>query len=118
MSARTRGRSDVPWRRVSRHRHVAVISQDQAGVTASARDVVASVPPSSGGRRRERAAGLVAAGSALVFGMALPAVAAPPAAALARAIPVAAQGADPSQTFTFTGAAQTLTDASRGSQET
>jgi len=86
-----------------------VFGQGQVGVTASARDVVAAAPAGSGGRRRERAARLVAVGSVLLSGMALPAVPAPPAAALARAVPVAGRGADPSQTFTYTGGAQTLT---------
>ncbi|MGW3044431.1 hypothetical protein ACWC9T_31290 [Kitasatospora sp. NPDC001159] len=49
-------------------------------------------------------------GGTLLSGMALLAAAAPPvAAAPVEAVPVRAQQADPSQTFTFTGASQTLT---------
>ncbi|MFE2709922.1 hypothetical protein ACFXI6_45550, partial [Streptomyces mirabilis] len=54
--------------------------------------------------------GVVSVGCALLSGMALLAATAPPvAAAPVGAVPVRAQGADPSQTFTFTGAPQTLT---------
>ncbi|MEV7603550.1 hypothetical protein AB0O91_39895 [Kitasatospora sp. NPDC089797] len=54
--------------------------------------------------------GAVSVGSALLSGVALlAATAAPVAAAPLGAAPVRAQRADPSQTFTFTGAAQTLT---------
>ncbi|WP_051826589.1 DUF11 domain-containing protein [Kitasatospora aureofaciens] len=53
---------------------------------------------------------MVSVGGALLSGVALLAAAAPPvAAAPVGAVPVQAQGADPSQTFTFTGASQTLT---------
>ncbi|MFJ6016886.1 hypothetical protein [Streptomyces sp. NPDC092952] len=49
-------------------------------------------------------------GSALLSGMALLATTAPPVgAAPVESVPVRAQKADPSQTFTFTGAPQTLT---------
>ncbi|MFJ1832142.1 hypothetical protein [Streptomyces sp. NPDC088178] len=54
--------------------------------------------------------GVVPVGSALLSGMALLAATAPPvAAAPVGGVPVRAQRADPSQTFTFTGAPQTLT---------
>lgn len=53
---------------------------------------------------------VVSAGCALLSGMALLAATAPPvAAASVGAVPVRAQTADPSQTFTFTGAPQSLT---------
>lgn len=54
--------------------------------------------------------GVVPMGCALLSGMALLAATAPPvAAAPMGAVPVRVQKADPSQTFTFTGAPQTLT---------
>ena len=90
MSARTHGEGDVPWHQVSRQWPVAVFTRGQAGGMTPARDVGASVPTGSGGRRRERGAGLVAVSGALLSGMALLAATAPPAAALARAVPVPA----------------------------
>ncbi|MFF2146727.1 hypothetical protein [Kitasatospora sp. NPDC058190] len=110
MSARTRAQGDLPWYRVGRQRPAAVFDRALAGDTAPVRDVVAFDPDGPGGRRGERGVGLVSVGGALLSGMALlAATAAPVAAAPMEDVPVQAQGADPSQTFTFTGASQTLT---------
>lgn len=81
-----------------------------AGGTTPIRAVGASDPVGSGGRRGERGVGVVSTGCALLSGMALlAAAAAPVAAAPTGAVPMRAQKADPSQTFTFTGAPQTFT---------
>lgn len=109
MGARTCGRGDLPWYRVSRQWPVAVF-RALVGGAIPVGVVVASDPVGSGGRRGERGVGVVSVGCALLSGMALLAATAPPvAAAPVGAVPVRAQGADPSQTFTFTGAPQTLT---------
>ncbi|MFJ8605481.1 hypothetical protein ACIREM_43650 [Streptomyces shenzhenensis] len=109
MSARARRQGDLSWYRVSPQWPVTVFRALGAG-TVPVRAVGSSGPVGSGGRRGERGVGVVSVGSALLSGMALLAATAPPvAAAPVGAVPVRAQKADPSQTFTFTGAPQTLT---------
>ncbi|WP_405007745.1 DUF11 domain-containing protein [Kitasatospora purpeofusca] len=110
MSARTRGQGDLPWYRISRQWPVAVFNRGLDGGTTPVPAVVASDSVDSGGQREERGVGVASLGCALLSGTALLAAMAPPvAAAPVEAVPVQAQQADPSQTFTFTGAPQTLT---------